>query len=119
MKLETYNFEVRTLVAQFVDAFNDVVIRRYNNATDRRIQDKIHCNFVYAPKTRTLHDLVNKAKHIKPPIISVSISNINRNVGRVFNKIEGPYYNMGLNDTGFTHPLQPVPMLRTMIHILL
>lgn len=110
MKLETYNFEIRTLVAQFVDAFNDIVIRRYDNADDRNIQDKIHCNFVYAPKTRTLHDLVNKAKHIKLPVISVSISNINRNVGRVFNKIEGPYYNMGLNDTGFTHPLQPVPV---------
>jgi hypothetical protein len=110
MKLETYNFEVRTLVAQFVDAFNDVVIRRYNNATNRDIQDKIHCNFVYAPKTRTLHDLVNKAKHIKPPIISVNITSMNRNVGRVFNKIEGPMYNLGPDDSGFSHPLQPVPV---------
>lgn len=110
MKLETYNFEIRTLIAQFADAFNDVVIRRYNNATQRNIQDKIHCNFVYAPKTRTLHDLVNKQKHIKLPVISISIGGINRNVGRVFNKIEGPLYNMGIYDTGFTHPLQPVPI---------
>ena len=114
MKLETYNFEIRTLVAQFVDAFNDVVIRRYDNAHNKNIQDKIHCNFVYAPKTRTLHDLVNKAKHIKLPVISVNIASMNRNVGRVFNKIEGPYYNMGINDVGFTHPLQPVPIDITM-----
>ena len=110
MKLETYNFEIRTLIAQMVDAFDDIVIRRYNNAINRRVQDKIKCNFVYAPKTRTLHDLVNKAKHISLPVISVSIANMNRNPGRVFNKIEGPYYNMGINDTGFTHPLQPVPV---------
>ncbi len=114
MRLETYNFEIRTLIAQFVDAFDDIVIRRYNNAVDREIQDKIHCNFVYAPKTRTLHDLVNKAKHIKLPVVSVNIANMNRNVGRVFNKIEGPYYNMGIDDTGFTHPLQPVPVDITM-----
>tara|TARA_R110000824_G_scaffold8429_10_gene38234 strand:- start:11196 stop:12374 length:1179 start_codon:yes stop_codon:yes gene_type:complete len=110
MKSETYNFEIRTLVAQFVDAFDDVVIRRYNNAAEREIQDKIKCNWVYAPKTRVIHDLVNKAKHIKPPIISVSIANMSRNVNRVFNKIEGPYYDLGPNDTGFSSPLQPVPV---------
>lgn len=110
MKLETYNFEIRTMIAQFCDSFNDVIIRRYNNAADREVQDKIQCNFVYAPKTRVIHDLINKAKHIKLPVISVNISSMNRNPGRVFNKIEGPYYNLGLNDTGFAHPLQPVPV---------
>jgi len=108
MKLETYNFEIRTMIASFCNAFNDIVIRRYDE--NEAIEDKIHCNFVYAPKTRTLHDLVNQAKHIKLPIVSVSLSGINPNVGRVFNKIEGPYYNRGVNDTGFSHPLQPVPI---------
>ena len=110
MRNETYNFEIRTLVAQFVDALNDIVISRYNNAVDKEAQDKIHCNFIYAPKTRTLNDLVNPAKHIKPPIISANISSINRSVGRVFNKLEGPYYNLGPEERGVAKPLQPVPV---------
>jgi len=110
MKLETYNFEIRTLIAQMIDAFDDIVIRRYNNHVDRNIEDKIMCNFVYSPKGRTLHDLINKAKHIKLPVISVSISSINRNVNRVFNKLDASYYNRGPDDTGFAKLLQPVPV---------
>lgn len=107
MKEETYHFEVRTLLAQFADAFNDIVIRRYDH--ERNVEDKIHCGFVYAPKTRTLHDLENKAKHIKIPIISVSVSGITRNVNRVFNKLDGPYFDPDLSN-GFAEPLQPVPV---------
>ena len=108
MKLETYAAEVKTLITQFIHAFDSVVIKRMDN--NDAIQDKIEVDFIYAPKQRVIHDLINKAQHIKLPIISVSISNLNRNVNRVFNKIDGPLYNMGINDTGFTHPLQPVPV---------
>jgi len=108
MKLETFNWEIRTLVAQAVDAYNDVVIRRYND--QKAVQDRIHVNFIYAPKSRVLYDIINKAAKFTLPVISLSIASITRNVSRVFNKIEGPYYNLGPNDTGFSHPLQPVPV---------
>jgi hypothetical protein len=108
MKSEAYNFEIKTLVAQFIDAFNDIVIKRYDD--DKNVKDKIHCNFIYSPKTRTLHDIVNKAKHIKLPIISISTSSIRRNPNRVFNKLNGPTYNQGASETGFSRPLQPVPI---------
>ena len=63
MKSETFHFEVRDCVNQFVAAFNDVVITRFNNG--RSEGDKIHAQFTYAPKQRVLHDLVNKSKHIR------------------------------------------------------
>jgi hypothetical protein len=108
MKNETYYFEIKTLIAQFIDCFNDVIIRRYN--AEREIQDRIHVNFVYASKTRTLHDIVNKAQHIKLPIISVFPNSITRDVNRVFNKHEGPYHPSLTHIAGFDHLLQPVPI---------
>ena len=108
MKNYTYNWEIRTLIAQFIDAFNDVVIKRYN--LDKEEQDQIHVNFLYAPKSRVLHDLVNKAAHIKLPIISVSVSNVKRDVNRVFNKLEGPLYSVSPQASGYEKLGQPVPV---------
>jgi len=112
MKKYTYHFEIRTLVAQFIDAMNEVVIKRYNN--NNQPQDQIQVNFLYSPKNRVLHDLVNKAAHIKLPVISVSIAGIKRAENRVFNKIEGPYYSLSRNTSGYEHLLQPVPVDVTM-----
>jgi len=108
MRNYTFNWEVRTLIAQFMVAFNDVVIKRYNQ--DKEAQDQIHVNFVYAPKNRVIHDLVNKAAHIKLPVIAVSLGGLQRDESRVFNKLEGPYYSESVATTGFSHTLQPVPV---------
>jgi len=108
MKKYTYHFEVRTLIAQFIDAFNDIVVKRYNK--DREEQDKIHVNFVYAPKSRVLHDIVNKAGHIKLPIVSVSINSITRDPSRVFNKVAGPLYTLSPEASGYEQLLQPIPV---------
>jgi len=112
MKNYTFQWELRTLIAQFCDAFNDIVIKRYNE--DKLPEDQIQVNFVYAPKNRVLHDLVNKAQHIKLPVVSVFITNISRAVNRVFNKIEGPYYTINTAASGYEHLLQPIPVDITM-----
>jgi len=108
MKKQSFYWEIRDLVAQFTDAFNDIVINRYNE--NKVPEDQLHVNFVYAPKSRVLHDLVNKAGHIKPPIVSVFISNVRRAPNRVFNKIEGPYYTLSHIQSGYEKLLQPVPV---------
>tara|TARA_R110000787_G_scaffold114620_3_gene224362 strand:+ start:3829 stop:4530 length:702 start_codon:yes stop_codon:yes gene_type:complete len=96
VKSETFHFEVRDCVNQFVAAFNDVVITRFNNG--RSEGDKIHAQFTYAPKQRVLHDLVNKSKHIRLPVISVIKTSVNRDVNRVFNKGYGMYFNKGATE---------------------
>ncbi len=82
---------------QFVSAFNSIIINRYNKS--RSIQDSIQANFVYAPKERVIHDLVNKSQHIKLPVVSVSMSNISRDPDRVFNKIQGFYISKAQTST--------------------
>jgi len=108
MKLQPYFKEIRTLIAQFADAFNDVIINRYNN-TDT-IEDKIHVNYYYAPKQRVLQDLVNKTQAIQIPCISMQINSVQRDINRVFNKIQGPLYSLTTPQSSFEQPLQPVPV---------
>jgi len=79
------------MMTQFVAAFNDIVINRYNK--DKSIADQIKVRFLYAPKERVMHDLVNKAQHITLPAVAVNISSIARDESRVFNKILGVYDN--------------------------
>lgn len=109
MKKETYAFEISTMIAQFIDMYDDVIIRRYNES--KEVQDRIQVNFVYAPKNRVLHDLINKAGHIKLPIIAVSLGGFNRNPNRVFNKLDGPMYNTDPRTSPtFSKGYQPVPI---------
>lgn len=90
MKANPFHFEIKDLVTQFVAAFDDIVIGRYNRS--RELQDRIQVKYVYMPKQRVLHDLINKTQMITLPGIAVSIGGISRDNDRVFNKIAGSWY---------------------------
>jgi hypothetical protein len=106
MKAQAYHFEIKDLITQFVAAFDNIVIRRYN--ADRSVDSQVHVRYVYSPKQRVMFDLVNKAQNITVPVVSVSISSINRSAERVFNKIHGFYY--GQYATSSAHVRTPVPV---------
>lgn len=121
--MKTYNFhwEIETILQMFASALNDVIIKRYTK--DAVVGDQLHVNYVYAPKNRVLHDLVNKAQHIKLPCIAISCGGIKRDVNRVFNKIDGHYQTNKLTTnldrfsdirthdvTQWKHFPQPVPV---------
>lgn len=78
------------MVTQFVSAFDDVIISRYNK--QREEQNQLRVRYVYAPKQRVVHDLTNKNKHITLPAIAVNITNVSRDTDRVFNKLAGTYH---------------------------
>ncbi len=100
------------ILQQFAAALNDIAIKRYND--ERTPADQIRVNFLYSPKTRTLHELVNKAQQTKMPCISISMGGIRRNTNRVFNKIDGSWWRNTLAKTpsssNWTNLLQPVPI---------
>jgi hypothetical protein len=112
MKQQTFHWEIRDLVASFVSAFDDIIIKRYDK--NRNVVNPVQVRYVYSPKQRVLYDLVNLAQNITVPVVSVHITNISRDEGRVFNKIGGYYYSKGLNDvTGqpsAIHYKSPVPV---------
>jgi hypothetical protein len=92
VKNYTFNWEIQTLVEQFVSAFNDVVIKRYNFNDKTTIQPTSghKVKYVYAPKQRVFNALKTPAPGgLTVPAIAVTMSSITRDANRVFNKIEG------------------------------
>lgn len=81
----TYNFEVKDLLTQFVAAFDDTVIKRYDKAGNAR--QEIGVRYVFAPKQRIMHDIVNKAQNIELPVVAINLASITYDTDRVFNKL--------------------------------
>lgn len=115
MKNYTFAWEITTLVEQFIGAFNDIVIRRYDK--DKNLipsLSSIKVNYVYGPKGRVFNTLNKPAPGgLTLPAVSVSISKISRNNSRVMNKNSG--HDIPYNDTD--NPLsyvkkipQPIPI---------
>jgi hypothetical protein len=118
MKNYTFNWEIQTLVEQFVGAFNDVIIKRFDptelvhNDYPGLSGEKVL--FVYSPKQRVFYNLKTPAAGgLTVPIISVSISSISRDQTRVFNKNEGfvvDYNTTDINQTLIKNIPQPIPI---------
>jgi len=114
MRLYTFNFEIQTLLEQFVSAFNDIIIKRYdNNKTLTSPTSGNYVKFVYAPKQRVYETINTPAPGgITLPVVAVNITSISRDPARVFNKIDGFAANVG---SGYSNGMvqkipQPVPI---------
>jgi hypothetical protein len=114
MKNYTFGFEVQTLLEQFIGAFNDVIIKRYDNTnTAVSPTSGIKVNYIYAPKQRVFNILQSPAPGgIIVPVIAVNISGISRDPSRVFNKNEGFSVDSSFPIDGVVANkiLQPVPI---------
>ena len=75
------------MVTQFIAAFDDIIINRYNKS--REVVDKIKVRYLYAPKERVIFDLINKNQNLTVPAVAASIGGVERDETRVFNKIYG------------------------------
>jgi hypothetical protein len=113
VKNYTFNWEIQTLVEQFVGAFNDVIVKRYDK-DDNQVAplsgNKVL--FVYSPKQRVFSNLNSPAAGgLTVPVIAVNISGISRDQQRVFNKNEGFNVDYEDNNGNFIKNIpQPVPV---------
>ena len=95
------------MLAQFVTAFDDIVIKRFN--VNKKVEDRISVRYVYSPKQRVLYDIANLAQNMTLPAVAITIGGINRDNTRVFNKLDGFYYSQSSNKkTGYLK--SPVPI---------
>ena len=112
MRNETFHFEIKDLITQFVTAFDSIIIKRFDK--NRVPQSRVQVRYVYAPKQRVLYDIVNKAQNITVPVVAVSISNVSRDETRVFNKLGGFYITRGSTEKDTKRESQfyrtPVPI---------
>ena len=112
MQKYTYHWEVKDLLTQFLQAFDGAIVKRYDQY--RTPGNNVGVRYVYAPKERVLHDLVNKSQHITLPAVAFWIENISRDPNRVFNKLVGQYWvdntTSVYNQSTANQNLQPVPV---------
>ena len=75
---------------QFVSAFNDIVIKRYDNKkTLTPPTSGFGVNFVYAPKQRVFDTLKTPAPGgLTVPVVAVSINGMSRDNSRTTNKLD-------------------------------
>lgn len=90
MKNQAYHFEIEDLITQFITAFDDCVIKRFNGSREKK--DQISVRYVYAPKQRVIYDIVNAGKNLTLPAVALNITSLTRDNSRVFNKLDGFYY---------------------------
>lgn len=85
MKKYTYNFEIKDLLTQFVAAFDDTIIKRYDES--RNVRQELEVRYVFAPKQRVMYDIINKAQNITLPVVTVDLSSVSYDSSRAFNKV--------------------------------
>jgi|TARA_R110002012_G_scaffold92177_2_gene223982 hypothetical protein len=110
MKKRAFHFEIKNLLTQFIAAFDDVVISRWNK--DRSAKSNIEVRYVFAPKHRVMYDIINKAQNITLPAVAVDLTSISRDESRVFNKLAPSYMPADLESNSSTSSkfLMPVPV---------
>jgi len=99
VKTQAFHFEIKDLVTQFVAAFDDIIIKRYDK--DRVPQSSLQVRYIYAPKQRVLYDLVNKAQNLTLPAVAINITSVSRDESRVFNKLTGFYLSRGAKESDY------------------
>ena len=109
MEKQTFYFEIKDLIVQFLAAFDNCVINRYDG---RSPKEKLEVRYVLAPKQRVLLDIINEEHNITLPVVAVDITSISRDESRVFNKIEGFYLPTKTNTQGnlVSKLLMPTPI---------
>ena len=85
MKNRAFHFEIKNLLTQFVAAFDDTVISRFDK--NRNAKSNIDVRYVFAPKQRVMYDIINKAQNINLPVVAINLDSISRDESRVFNKL--------------------------------
>ena len=89
MKNRAFHFEIKNLLTQFVAAFDDVVISRYNKS--RVAKQNVEVRYVFAPKQRVMYDIINKAQNLTLPVVAINLTGVSRDNDRVFNKLTPTY----------------------------
>lgn len=84
MKQQPFHWEIRDILTQFVTALDGAIVKRYDN--NRVAQEQVGVRYIFGPKERVMHDIVNANQQLTVPAVSIDVSSIARDSSRVFNK---------------------------------
>ena len=96
MKNRAFHFEIKDLLTQFIAAFDDTVISRFDRS--RNPKQNVEVRYVFAPKQRVMYDIVNRAQNLTLPVVAVNLASVTRDESRVFNKLTPTFVPASLTD---------------------
>jgi len=109
MNIYTYHKDIRTILAAVGNVFGGMKLQRMVGNAENPTFDEIVVPVYFSPKTRTLNELVNTAKHIKLPIMSYELKSVQYDPQRAFNKQDGYIVANRIDWTNTSHPM-PTPI---------
>lgn len=74
-----YNFEIETILQQFIAIIDNAMVMRYSvNREDntRKLDEVIKPGYILGTKQRVMLDIINKAKNYELPVVIISLSGI-------------------------------------------
>ena len=105
MQNYTYNKEVETLLTQFVTVLDGAIVKRIDeNGVNH---GEIEVKYMYMPKGRIIHDIINVEQNITLPVVSISLNSLTRAADRQVNKRKGP---LEYSSDGAFKTHQPIPI---------
>ncbi len=105
----SYHREQYSLLNQFVAAFDDTFIFRMTKTGEPK--ERIDVRYIFGPKDRIIHDIVNQNKQITLPVVAMNQTSIKRDASRMQNKEEYIYRpSMGGSHNVARQP-QPIPVI--------
>jgi len=82
------------------------VIKRFNRAGAP--EQEVEVRYVFAPKQRIMHDVVNKAQNLQLPVVAVNLTSVSYDTDRVFNKLHNFDNASGVNSASSIRTPTPV-----------
>lgn len=94
-------------LTQFTAAFDDCVVWRYDKNFEKK--EKINVRYIFGPKNRVLYDIVNQAKNITLPVVSIDQTNVKRDSSRIQFK-DQKITRRNLSDNSISRIPSPIPV---------
>ena len=107
MNKYSYFRENLNCLTQFTAAFDGCFVYRYTK--DFELKEKINVRYVFGPKNRVLYDIVNQAKNITLPVISMEQKNVKRDSSRIQFK-DQQIIRPHINDKNISKIPTPIPV---------
>lgn len=85
MNNDAFHFEVKDILLQFVAAFDDARVKRFN--ASRTNTQQVAVRYIFGPKDRIIHDIVNPDHNIELPAVAINQTTLARDTARIQNKV--------------------------------
>lgn len=107
MNNTAYHFELHDILTNFVAAFDDTRIKRFDK--NRNAKEIIEVRYVLGPKQRVMYDIVNGDHNLTLPVVACDVASLKLDTNRMQNKHANTYIPAANSNNGRVINKIPTP----------